>query len=149
MKKIKDLFFIFACVTTCVVLATAIYTSIFWPQRELGTKILWEILSVSFLCSLGVCIYPEKEVSSRRMLLMVILHYIEVNIVVLGFGIWFEWFYVDNLAMVLGMLLLIAVIFLLVSVICWKRTAHMAELMNEQLKEYQKQMREDGSLKSS
>lgn len=144
MKKIKDLLFTFTCVTTCVVLATAIYTSIFWSQRELGTEILWEILSVSFLCSLGVCIYPEKEVSSRRMLLMVILHYIEVNIVVLGFGIWFEWFYADNFVMVLGMLLLIAAVFLLVSVISWKRTAHMAALMNEQLKEYRKQKGEDG-----
>ena len=43
MKKLKDLFFVFVCVTTCVVFVTAVYITIFWPQVSLGVEILWQI----------------------------------------------------------------------------------------------------------
>lgn len=136
MKKLKDLFFVFACVTTCVVFVTAVYITIFWPQVSLGVEILWQILGVSFLSSFGIYLYPEKERSSKFILIRYILHYIYTNAVVLGCGIWFGWFYADNLAMVLGMIVVIALVFLLVSVILWKKNKKMAVLMNERLKGY-------------
>ena len=137
MKKIKDIFYTFVCVTTCVVFATALYTSIFWPGVALDSSILWKILMVSFLCSLGILVYPEREVGKHLMLCIILLHYVWVNIVVLGCGLWFEWFLSDNLWQVLGMVLLIAVIFAIVSLVCWKRGKQMAALMNTKLKEYQ------------
>lgn len=137
MKKLKDLLFIFVCVTTCVVFVTAVYITIFWTGASLEVDILWEILMISFLTSLGVYFYPEKEVSSKAIIIGGILHYIYSNIVVLGSGIWFGWFYADNFAMVLGMVLAIAAVFLLVSAVEWNRTKRMAVLMNERLKGYQ------------
>lgn len=143
MKKIKDVCFVFVCVTTCVVFATAIYTTVFWNGADLNSNILWEILLVSFLCSLGGFMYPERAVSKNVLRLLILLHYLEVNAVVLGFGILFEWFYADNLGMVLGMVALIAGIFLLVSFISWKRGEKLAKRMNERLKEYQRAGQED------
>ena len=139
MKKIRDLFFVFVCVTTCVVFATAVYITIFWPQVSLGVEILWQILGVSFLSSFGICLYSERERSSKFILIRYILHYIYTNAVVLGCGVWFGWFYADNLAMVLGMVLVIALVFLMMSVIVWKKDKKMAALMNERLKEYQQE----------
>ena len=139
MKKIKDLFFVFVCVTTCVVFVTAVYITIFWPQVSLGVEILWQILGVSCLSSFGICLYTETERSSKSILIRYILHYIYTNAVVLGCGIWFGWFYADNLAMVLAMVVVIALVFLLVSVIVWNRNKKMAALMNERLKGYQQE----------
>ena len=139
MKRIKDLFFVFVCVTTCVVFVTAVYITIFWPQVSLGVEILWQILGVSCLSSFGICLYPEKERSSKSTLIHYILHYIYTNVVVLGCGIWFGWFYADNLSMVLAMVVVIALVFLLVSVIVWNRNKKMAALMNERLKGYQQE----------
>lgn len=137
MKKLKDLFFVFVCVTTCVVFVTAVYITIFWPQTTtLKTEILWQILGVSFLSSLGIYIYPERELSGKMTLLLNILHYMETNAVVLGCGIWFGWFYADNLPMVLGMIIAIAFVFGLVYAVVWNRNKRMAALMNERLKEY-------------
>lgn len=133
LKRIAGIFNTFVYVVTMVVFASAVCITVFWGDSTL----LWEILFVSFLCSLGTLIYPEKPVSKKAIWLLRILHYVLVNVVVLGCGIWFEWFYADNLLMVLGMLLSIAVIFVLVSLIVWKRAAHTAELMNERLKTYQ------------
>lgn len=137
MKKWKDLLFAFVCVTTCVVFVTAVYITIFWQQATLGVEILWQILTVSFLCSLGIYIYPEREVSGKTEKLLYILHYIISNVVVLGCGVWFGWFDTDNLPMVLGMVIAVALVFLLVSIVMWKRNQRTAALMNERLKEYQ------------
>lgn len=137
MKRIAGIFNTFVYVVTMVVFASAVYITVYWGDSTLGVKLLWEILLVSFLTSLSTLIYPEKTVSKKAIWMLRILHYVLVNVVVLGCGIWFEWFYADNLLMVLGMLLLIAVIFVLVSFIVWKRAAHTAELMNERLKTYQ------------
>lgn len=139
MKKIKDLFFVFVCVTTCVVFVTAVYITIFWPQVSLGVEILWQILGVSFLSSFGICLYLEKERSAKSTLVRYILHYVYTNTVVLGCGVWFGWFYADNLAMVLGMVVVIALVFLLVSAVVWNRNKKMAALMNERLKGYQQE----------
>lgn len=139
MKKLKDLFFIFVCVTTCVVFVAALYITIFWPQTSLGVEILWQILLISFLTSLGVYFYPEEEISAKSTLFRYILHYIYSNIVVLGCGIWFGWFYADHFWMVLGMVIAIAFVFFLVSVVEWNKEKKMAALMNEQLKEYQRE----------
>lgn len=137
MKKLNDVFFVFVCVTTCVVFVTAVYITIFWPDTTLGVEILWQILAVSFLCSLCMYIYPERELSAKTTILLNILHYIVTNVIVLGCGIWFGWFYADNLPMVLGMVAVIAFVFALVSVAVWNRNKKMAALMNERLKGYQ------------
>lgn len=64
-------------------------------------------------------------------------HYILTNVIVLGCGFWFEWFYADNLPMVLAMLFAIAVIFVIVSAAAWKKGRRQAALMNERLRLYQ------------
>ena len=104
--------------------------------------LLWQILVVSFLCSVVTFFYPRREVGKKAMLSIYICHYVLTNAIVLGCGIWFEWFYIDNLPMVLAMLLAIAVIFALVSAVAWRRGKQQAELMNERLQKYQQEHRD-------
>lgn len=143
MKKLKDLFFVFVCVTTCVLFVSAVYITIYWPQATLGVEILWQILIVSFLSSLGVYIYPDREVSKRTGILLTVVHYVETNALVLGCGFWFEWFYADNLLMVVGMVIVIALVFLTVSIAVQLRARQLAALMNERLQEYQQKNPQD------
>lgn len=145
MKKLKELVFVYACVTTCVVFVTALYITIFWPHTTLGVELLWQILAVSLLTSLGFYIYPEQEVSAKATWLLCVLHYVEVNVVVLGCGSWFGWFRADDLPMVLGMVIIIAFVFVLVSKIMWNRKKKMAALMNERLREYQRNGSREGA----
>ena len=73
-----------------------------------------------------------------------VLHYLMVNVIVVVCGIWFEWFHTDDLAQVIGMLVLIAVIFLIVSAVSWKKVMKEADLMNRRLAEYQDHKEETG-----
>lgn len=138
MNKLKSLLHTYVCVMSSVVLATAMFITVFMPNTELHVKLLWEMMLVSFLCSVGILLYPEKAVSRKKMLLCTFLHYAEVNVVVLGGGFTFEWFSVKYLPHVVGMLILINVIFLIVSVVEHKRAEKIARQMNRRLAEYQK-----------
>lgn len=138
MRRLKDMLFVYVCVTTCVLFVTALYITIFWPQVTLGVEILWQILFVSFLCSIANSIYPQREVRKKTMIFLYIMRYVVTNGIVLGYGIWFGWFYANDLPMVLAMILSIAVIFALVSVIAWRRGKQQAALMNERLQVYQR-----------
>ncbi len=136
--KLKSLLHTYVCVMSGVILATAVFITVFMPGMELGVELLWQMMLVSFLCSIGTLMYPEKAVSRKWMVALVGLHYVEVNVVVLGFGFYFEWFSIQYLPHVLGMLVLINVIFLIVSTIEWRRGKKIARQMNQRLAEYQK-----------
>lgn len=137
INKLKTLFFCFVCVTSFVVFVTAAYITIFWKHASLGVEILWQILFVSLLCSLSLLFYPAREFGTKATVLIIVLHYITVNIIVMGCGLWFEWFDPNSLPMVLGMLFVIALVFVLVSAIMWNRDKKTAARMNERLQTYQ------------
>ena len=143
MKKLREVLSCFAYVTSCVILATAIYIGIFYRDSMGDYVILWQILLVSFLCSLGILLYPDRAMSKREATLRTLLHYVEVNAVVLGCGVWFGWFDIRDPLMLIGMLILIAIIFIGVSWLQWKRESRLAALLNARLEEYQKQGEEE------
>lgn len=136
MARIKVFFDVFTKVTTCVVFAVAIYCRIFFPGLNFKEDMLWQILLVSLLTSAGTLMYND-DIKKNSMKVRCIIHYLIVNVIVVGCGIWFEWFYADNLAQVIGMLILIAIIFAVVSVVSWRKVQKEAELMNQRLAEYQ------------
>lgn len=136
MIKLKDMLFTFVCVTTCVVFASAIYITLFWQEAQLDVSILWQILIVSLLCSLGSLLYPKKIKTKRAMNLIIILHYIYINLVVLGCGFLFEWFYINDAGMVLGMLFTIAIIFVFMSILFYRTAKKQTQNLNDQLREY-------------
>ncbi len=136
--KLKGLLHTYVCVMSGVVFATAVFITVFMPRTELEVELLWQMMLVSFLCSVGVLLYPEKAVSRKKMVLLVALHYVEVNVAVLGFGFYFGWFSIQYLPHVIGMLVLINVLFLVVSTVEWKRGKKIALQMNRRLAEYQK-----------
>lgn len=147
MKKLKDFLFAFVCITTGVLFVSAAYITIFWPQVMLGVEILWQIIFVSFLCSVGICIFPEQqEANRRRVVLLHFLSYLEINVIVLGCGFWFGWFRLDDVLMVVGMVVAIAFVFLLVSAAIWNWNKRLAAEMNGKLLEYQKKIDQDKNM---
>ena len=137
MKKLKNFWYVYTSVVTCVSFSAASFISIFFSDAPLDANIIWQILFVSFLCSIWCLLYPDRELSKKELVLAYTGHYLLVNLIVLGCGLWFGWFYADNLLQIIGMLIVIAFVFVVVCITTWKREAHEAMLMNERLKAYQ------------
>ena len=136
MERIKNVWNTFISVTTLVVFVSAVYISIFWKGAVLGVEILWQILGTSFICSLAMLLVNPQGASTRKKeLLITILYYLYVNAVVLTAGFLFEWFYPGNLPMVLGMVVLIAVVFVCLRVLFYEHDNALEARMMERLEE--------------
>ena len=137
IRKIKFLFRLFSTVTVCVVISVALFTTVINPADSLSPAILWQILLVSWLCSMGSLIYPWKRTPGKtEMGIRMLLHYLLVNVIVLGAGLWFEWYRTDHLRSVLSMMICIAAVFAAVSAIELTKSSKEAKQMNERLKEF-------------
>ena len=147
MERIKIWSDVFTKVVTCVTFGVIIYCMIFFPQISFGVEMLWQMLLVSFLTSAGVLLYTD-DIGQKSMKIMCVIHYIAVNIIVVSCGLLFEWFYWDNLSQMIGILVVIALVFLTVSVVSWRKAMQMAELMNGRLVAYQEKADNDIAEKS-
>lgn len=138
-KRIVELLLTFCMVTTGSVFVCAVYNKIFWPHDTLlSADILWQLLALAFMCSLGNFIHPYREISRRWALAGMGMHYLYINAVVLGCGYGFGWMDKGNalmlIVMVLGILFVFVVVFF---VICRLHTKE-SENLNRKLREYQK-----------
>lgn len=137
-KRLVELLLTFCMVTTGSVFVCAVYNNIFWPHDTLlNGDILWQLLALAFLCSLGNFLHPYKEISRRRAMIEKGLHYLYINIVVLCCGYGFGWIDQDNASMLLVMLLGIFLVFAVVSSVIWKLHARESKNLNRKLREYQ------------
>lgn len=128
-------------ITACVLTATALFTTVIDPVDSITPHTLWQILITSFLCALSALIYPwERAIQKTEFYIRICIHYILINIIVLGCGCRFEWYHPAHFKSVVYMLILIAVIFAIVSLIMWKNSANDARQMNEKLGQYQKNL---------
>lgn len=139
MKRLQSMISFFEKITAGILFATAIYIPVFYGGDFLiYADILWQILLLSAVCTLGSILMPlegEKEISRYAMLVRTILYYIYVNVVVLGLGFLFGWFSFRNGLQVLGMELAIAFVYLVVYLVSYWTQCQEAKRMNEKLKE--------------
>ncbi|MCI9083397.1 MAG: DUF3021 domain-containing protein [Lachnospiraceae bacterium] len=139
MKRLKSMAVFFERITTGVLFVTAIYIPVFYGWDEvIYVKILWQILFLSGICTLGSVIMPldgEKEVSRLSMLVRHCLYYIYINAVVLVLGYVFGWFSFHHLEQVIGMVAAIAFVYFVIVLVCYWIQYREAEKMNRKLKE--------------
>ena len=134
MGKLKLLMRMFAVITTCVLFATALFTTVIFPYHMIHPSVLWQILATSFLCAASTLVYPAER---RQSGFLIFSHYLLINAIVLGAGYFFEWYDIKTMSNVIAMVVMIAVIYAVVVFIFWKKGVNDAEQMNRKLREYQ------------
>lgn len=137
-KRAAELLLTFCMVTTGSVFVCAVYNKVFWPDDIfLDGDILWQLLALAFVCSLGNFIHPYREISRRRASIDKGLHYVYINVVVLGSGYLFGWIDIKNVFMLAAMVFGISAVFAVVSYVIWRLHARESENLNRKLREYQ------------
>lgn len=141
MKKgyFLELLNIFSMVTTFVMIAVAMFTTVFFPADAITPAVLWQIPAVSMLCTLGSLIYPNRSMSRPERWIRILVHYLYINAIVLVAGVFFEWYHVSNLQSVFFMVFTVTIVFAIVSVLSWNKASKDAKQMNEKLLEYQQE----------
>lgn len=130
---------VFSSIVTGVTCVTAIYITAFWGAgTSIDLEILWQILLVSAVCSLGslILLYNKKrEFSKKEMLVRCCLLFVYVDIIVLTCGFYFHWFYFSNWKMVVGMELCIIAVFVSTMTLSSLAAQKEADAMNKKLRE--------------
>lgn len=142
MNKLKELAFTFSCITTGSLFCAAIFISICYKEETISTYTLWQLLFTSFVCTLGNFLYPTRKLTKNLLYAINVLHYLYINSVVIGSGLVFEWFYIDQFPMILFMCFLIGIVFLIISVIVHEKAKKDTELLNSRLREYKRKNKE-------
>lgn len=138
MRKLRFLLQVFCMVTTCVVIAVALFTTVINPVESVEPVIMWQIPVVSLSTALGSLIYPwDRKMGKLELKIRIGAHYLWVNLVVLGAGVLFDWYQITRPGSVISMIFAVAVIYSVVSIGSWTKSARDAKQMNEKLKEYQ------------
>lgn len=139
MKRIGFIFNTFAMVTTLTLAAVAFFTLVLSPTDAISPLILPEILGASLLCALSTLIFPwGRGMRIGEVIIRTIIHYLIINAIIFGCGYLFDWYNIRNPWSVLVMMITIALIYVCVSALAWKRSFDEAKRMNEKLQEYQK-----------
>lgn len=143
MKRIWSLMRIFSMVMTGVVFAVAVFTTVINPTETVESMLFWQIPLVSALCTLSSLIYPRnREMGKVEAIVKTLIHYVLVNVIVLGSGELFYWYNPSHFRSIAAMVLTIALIFGVITVISWRKSALDAARMNERLMEYQQKQQE-------
>lgn len=139
-KRLNAMAALFVKIATGILFAAAAYITVFYGwETELKAEILWQILGLAFICTLGSLVIPvegEREVSRKSMLARIAAYYVYVNAVVLFCGFLFGWFSFDNLKQVLGMAAAIAIVYLAVWICSSWLDYREAEQLNKKLEHY-------------
>ena len=137
MEKLKSIMNRFASITTCQIVAAGFFTTICYHMDFVLPQIFWQILLVSMLCAVSTLIFPDTAISTKKAIILSVIHYFIIVAIVLGFGYLFEWFYFTSARKIIFMISSITIIYVYISAISWKRSMDEAKKMNECLKEYQ------------
>lgn len=137
-ENIKLTLYWFSVITLISTVVAASYITFFYgTHASLTVDILWQILIVSFFCSLCRFIYENvsDKAGKRRFPVQHILGYLYINAVVMGFGCWFEWFDTSDFFMVIGMVIVILIAYVVIAGYVFWADFRTSEQINRKLRE--------------
>ena len=139
MKKIRFIMNIFTMITTLTFVVVAVFTTVLFKTDFIEPAVLWQVLVASFLCAVSTLIFPwGRAMKIRETIIRTVVHYLMINVIILGGGFLFGWYDIENPGSVLAMVISIFLIYGCVSVVSWTRSFEEAKRMNQKLQEYQK-----------
>jgi uncharacterized membrane protein YfcA len=134
MNWIKNILITFVLVFAGITISSALFITLFYPGVEISIVLLWEILIMSAVSSLGNLFFWSKyEISKNQMRIRQIIHYIYINVIVLAGAFLWKWITPGFLTQLIVMLVLIAAVYAGVMYFNLKKEKKVAEDLNQRL----------------
>ncbi len=135
MESVRRIIQTFFYVLSGSIISTAIFMTIFLRDLYFNVEVIWQVIVMAAITSLGTLIYRSKrEMSKKQMRLRVILHYTYINVVVLGFAIMWQWVNINRLSQIIILVLLVAGVYFSVTTAMFSNEKRIAESINQRLR---------------
>lgn len=136
IKEIAQMFFV---INTGVTIGTSIFITFLQRDAELGVEILWQMIAVSLVTAFSsIILYSRNELNKKQILIRTVVHYISINIIVLGSGFLFDWVDGGESIKVIGLIVCIFIVYIFVWLNMYKSDEKMAKRLNQKIREYNK-----------
>lgn len=135
MESVKKVINTFFYVLSGSIISTAIFITIFLRDLYFNVEVIWQVIVMAAITSLGTLIYhSNREISKNRMRLLLIIHYTFINVVVLGCAVMWQWINVHRITQIFTMVLLIAGVYFSVTTVMFRNEKRIAENINQRLR---------------
>ena len=136
-KIIKDFLIIFAS----IIIIITILRQIYYPNSSFDLKSIYILLAFSFFSALlGFILYSSNDLSEKKMRIRRTIHFCTLEILLIALCSVFD--LVNNTMDGIILALQIAVIYILVRLLSWKKDKKEAQQINEKLKALKKDVYE-------
>lgn len=137
MDRLKSIVQTFVYIMAGITISTALFITLLIPEATLSVVLLWEIIAMSAVCSLGNFIYYYKAVlNKKQMKYRILCHYLYINVVVFVGAYCWNWISPGLLPEFIVMLILIAAVYAAVMKAIFRQDAKTAENLNRQLRKH-------------
>ncbi len=139
MKEyIKNTLYTFCLINTGSMLGAALFISIFYSSEIKYDNILWRIAIISLLISIiNTALFSKDKLSKKEFIIRIILHYILVNVVVIGSAYIFKWIN-NSMSQIISLIIIILAVYVFVFLSTYQSDKQAAEKLNEKISEYNK-----------
>ena len=135
MESAKKVIQTFFYVLSGSIMSTAFFMTIFLKDLYFNVEVIWQVIVMAAITSLGTLIYHSKgEISKKRMRLRHIVHYTYINVVVLGCAVIWKWVNIYRITQIITMVLLVAGVYFSVTTAMFRHEKKLAENINQRLR---------------
>lgn len=137
MKEyIKNTLYAFCFINTGSMLGSALFISIFYGGQIKYNNLLWQIASVSLLIAIiNTILFSKDQLNKKEFVVRGILHYILINVVIIGGGYIFEWTN-NSINQIIGLILVILCVYTFIFLVTYRSDKDAAEKLNEKISKY-------------
>lgn len=140
-EYIKEMLQIFFVINTGITMGAATFITFLQKDAKLGVEILWQIIIVSLIAAFAsIILHSKNELSKKGILIREVIHYIAINIVVLGCAYLFNWIESGDIFKVLSLIVCIFLVYIFVWIATYANDTKTAKRLNQKIEEYNKEL---------
>ncbi len=135
MENVKKIIQTFFYVLSGSIISTAVFMTIFLRDLYFNVEIIWQVIIMAAITSLGTLIYhSKKEISKKQMRLRHIVHYTYINAVVLGCAVLWQWINIHRISQIITIIVLVGGVYFSVTTVMFNNEKRIAERINQRLR---------------
>ncbi len=137
MSQIKSMTQVFICVIAGNTIGAAIFLTLFERDTQFSYEFLWQFIGIAAICALGNLIFwSRKELTKKQIIFRYVLHYLYNNSIVIGGAFVCKWIEPGQTINIAFLFLLVALIYVCITVIMFENDIKTAEDVNKKLRKY-------------
>lgn len=137
LTRLKEMLLEFILITTGITFAATTFCTIFCQDVQFGIGFLWQIIALSFFCTLpGLVFFTKKELTKKQMLTRKLIHVCLLFIILIFFAYHWKWIDVGSIIQLVVFVIIIPVVYSMVWYFTYQRDKKVANMLNEKLATY-------------